>query len=304
MDIRQLEAFVDTVKYKSFSEAAKRLFLSQPTISAHVRALEKELNTKLINRTTKGFEITESGKRLFVYAQRIVELKERAEEELKSPSGEILNIGSSSVPAISVLPKYMALLKKASPSLCMRVTVSDSIDIIEKLCDGVVEIGLVGARDKLSECSFIPFEKDELVIVAPNTPYYKEIISGDSPVEKLLREPFIMREDRSGTKLETESFLSEAGYSMSDLNITAYINNSTALCGCIGEGLGISVMSKKAVLSSESASRLLVCPIRKNSICRDLYIAYHKKRGLGASAIKLLTLMTAYDSEKKSSEEY
>ena len=287
MDIRQLEAFVDTVKYKSFSEAAKRLFLSQPTISAHVRALEKELNTKLINRTTKGFEITESGKRLFVYAQRIVELKERAEEELKSPSGEILNIGSSSVPAISVLPKYMALLKKASPSLCIRVTVSDSIDIIEKLCDGVVEIGLVGARDKLSECSFIPFEKDELVIV-----------------EKLLREPFIMREDRSGTKLETESFLAEAGYSMSDLNITAYINNSTALCGCIGEGLGISVMSKKAVLSSESASRLLVCPIRKNSVCRDLYIAYHKKRGLGASAIKLLTLMTAYDSEKRSSEEY
>ncbi len=294
MDIRQLEAFVSTVKYKSFSEAAKRLFLSQPTISAHVRSLEKELDTKLINRTTKGFEITESGKRLFVYAQRIVELKERAEEDLKSSSGEILNIGSSSVPAISVLPRFMSILKKDSPGLCMRVTVTDSIDVIEKLCDGVVEIGLVGARDKLTECSFIPFESDELVLVAPDTAHYREIISGKDPVRRLLAEPFIMREDRSGTKLEAESFLAEAGYSFRDLNITAYINNSTALCRCIGEGLGISVMSKKAALFSESASKLLICPISENSMCRKLYIAYHKKRGLGPAAIKLLKLMTTY----------
>ena len=162
MDIRQLEAFASTARHRSFSEAAKELYLSQPTVSAHIRALEQELHVRLINRTTKGFELTGNGRRLFAYAQRILELREKALHEISAERSGILQIGASSVPGIHILPAMLGEFHRLSPNLQFRLHISDSIDVIRRVTEGSLELGLVGTRTKNPSCVFQPLFTDEL----------------------------------------------------------------------------------------------------------------------------------------------
>ena len=92
MEFRQIEAFVNVVKYQSFSKAAKIMFLSQPTVSAHVVSMEQELSCRLFDRTTKRVEVTADGKRLYEYATKILDLRDEVYEEFIRPKGERLSL--------------------------------------------------------------------------------------------------------------------------------------------------------------------------------------------------------------------
>ena len=105
MDIRQLEAFVYTVKYQSFSLAAQKLYLSQPTVSSHINNLEKELHTQLLKRTTKSLSVTPAGQTLYNYAAEILNLQQKAILELSDKNQKLLHIGVSSVPSLYLLPE-------------------------------------------------------------------------------------------------------------------------------------------------------------------------------------------------------
>lgn len=108
MDIRQLEAFVYTVKYQSFSLAAQKLYLSQPTVSSHINNLEKELHTQLLKRTTKSLSVTPAGQTLYNYAAEILNLQQKAILELSDKNQKLLHIGVSFVPSLYLLPELLS----------------------------------------------------------------------------------------------------------------------------------------------------------------------------------------------------
>ena len=118
MDIRQLEAYVYTVKYRSFSLAAQKLYLSQPTVSAHICNLEKELHTQLLQRTTKALSMTPAGRRLYSYAAEILDLRHKAILELTSQQEATLHIGVSSVPSLHLLPELLAAYHPCHRCIC------------------------------------------------------------------------------------------------------------------------------------------------------------------------------------------
>lgn len=89
MDIKQLRSFTAIVEYRNFSKAAEKLGISQPTVSTHIRALEKELHTQLFLRTTKNIQITENGWKLYTYAVKILELSDRLVEICRSEDKSI-----------------------------------------------------------------------------------------------------------------------------------------------------------------------------------------------------------------------
>ena len=99
MEFRQLEAFAAIAKYKSFSKAANALYLTQPTISAHLGSLERELQKKLVSRTTKTIQLTQDGEKFLKYVNRILELKEAAVQELAGEEKEIISLGASTIPS-------------------------------------------------------------------------------------------------------------------------------------------------------------------------------------------------------------
>ena len=205
MDIRQLEAYVYTVKYRSFSLAAQKLYLSQPTVSAHICNLEKELHTQLLKRTTKTLSVTPAGQTLYNL-------------ELSNEQETMLHIGVSSVPSLYLLPELLAAYHEKAPEIRFRTSCSDSLDVINKVADSTCDIGLVGTKTAEANCEFLPVTSDELVIAAPNTPHFRAYQSQPDPLTALLREPFLLREDNSGTKQETLYFLQNHDLSLDELN--------------------------------------------------------------------------------------
>lgn len=185
MDIRQLEAYVYTVKYRSFSLAAQKLYLSQPTVSAHICNLEKELHTQLLKRTTKTLSVTPAGQTLYQYAAEILDLRHKAILELSNEQETLLHIGVSSVPSLYLLPELLQRTTRR-PRNRFRTSCSDSLDVINKVADSTCDIGLVGTKTAETNCEFLPVASDELVIATPNTPHFRAYQSQPDPLESLL----------------------------------------------------------------------------------------------------------------------
>lgn len=287
MDFRQLEAFVSTVEHKSFSAAAAALYLSQPTISSHVHSLEKELRVQLIHRTTKRFEVTSEGQRLYEYAVALLQLQKKAINELSDAPKKELHIGASSVPGQCILPQILGNYRQLCPDVCFQVVFSDSLDIIQQVSNGTLDIGLVGTTAE-SRCAFVPFVSDELVVAVPNTPHYQELISSRTPLSQLLKEPIIMRTDHSGTMRETQQFLQRLQVSMDDLNIIAYMNDAAAIQNCVIQGLGVSIMSRQTVEASAQRGDLLMVPLGEHALLRKLYIVYRESEFLPRTSLDFI----------------
>lgn len=273
MEFRQLEAFIATVDHRSFSAAAEALYLSQPTISSHIQALENELQTKLIRRTTKKFEVTPEGMQLYEYALALIRLQQKAVSELSNTGVRELHIGASSVPGQCILPSILAGYRSSFPNANFRITNADSLDIIQKVESGTLDLGLVGMCSESRHCVFEPFATDQLVIAAPNTPYYQNKY-GTKFSMQLLKEPMIMRTEQSGTKQEAERLLKQFGLTDQDLNVVASMNDAEALRNCIIQGLGISIVSHKMVTQQEKQGSLLIYKLGDLVKPRMFYLVY------------------------------
>ncbi|MHC1747115.1 MAG: selenium metabolism-associated LysR family transcriptional regulator [Cellulosilyticaceae bacterium] len=291
MDLRQLEAFVYVTEEKSFSKAAELLFLTQPTISTHIQLLEKELNTQLIVRTAKDIHPSEDGKKLYTYAREMLNLRNRVLEEFnQEPFGHSsdIRLAASTVPAQYILPEVLPAFRTVYPKSSFYMLQDDSHGVIEKILAHSVEFGLVGTAEDKQNCYYEPFFEDALVIVTPNTPKYQKMKAENCPLETLLKEPIILREAGSGTKKEAERFLAKIKFDSADLNIVAQMNDQEAIKKAVSNGLGISIMSKKAVQDFEGFGQVLIFDLGEQTLYRKLYVAYSKNKRLSMGAQRFI----------------
>jgi len=287
MDFRQLEAFIATVDHQSFSAAAEALYLSQPTISSYIHSLERELNTQLIRRTTKKFEVTVNGQQLYEYAVALLRLQQKAITELSNTGIKELHIGTSSVPGQCILPRILAGYHKEAPEVNAFVTHSDSMDIIQQVENGTLDVGLVGRKTD-SSCVFESIAMDELVIATPNNAYFREKYGENADLKQMLKEPFIMRTEQSGTQFEADQLLQSLGLSEKDLQIVAKVNDAHALQNYVIQGLGISLVSHRMVKAEAQRGKLLVFPLGEYARQRNFYLVFQEGPYLPKSAIAFI----------------
>ncbi len=300
MDLRQLEAFIQVVNHSSFSKAAEAVYLSQPSISAYINSLEKELGTQLIYRSTKEVFPTAAGKILYEHAQNIVKLLENSVFEIKNlsenPGGEI-NIAASSVPSQHVLPEIMAAFKRKFPGVTYRITQSDSNDVIKSIKAYQCDFGVVGALIDEPRCVFDFFASDKLIMI---TPYEKRFIGITSfDPDFLRRQEFIMREQGSGTRQTFTRFISDLGIKIEELNIVAQMNNTQGVIQAVSSGLGISVVSSFA--ADLYIREKLVHPIEPNNmnLNRAFYFTHKKDVLLSPIAEIFISFAKEYMRDKK-----
>ena len=207
MEFKQLQSFVAVVQEKSFTKAASKLFLSQPTISTHIYQLEEELHTKLIVRTTKSITITPKGKELYGYAMNILELKQRMLEACSVESKRIIHLGASTIPSAYILPQLLPEFGQAHPDIYFVMNQSDSQGIIDGLKDGLFNLGFIGMSCEDEDIVCQPFCQDKLVLITPVNEHYLAMqAQGPSSVPSLLQEPLILREKGSGSEKLAEHF--------------------------------------------------------------------------------------------------
>ena len=276
MEFRQLEVFVRVAETKSFSKAAEILYLSQPTVSAHVTTLEKELGKTLITRSTKRFELTAEGKKLLDYARSILSIKNRIIESFEEEDFTV-HLGASTIPCTYVLPDLMVMYKSQNPDVRYRVHHGDSQQIINQISEGILDLGFIGKKVDSHDLFCEVFGSDKLVIITPATPYYRGLIERKVSVKRILTEPYISREDGSGTTVETQQLLELHGIESAQLNIVATVNNQAAILNMVSSGLGISIVSSH--VAEHLANNQKVCLYTlPEDYTRNLYMVYPKKR--------------------------
>lgn len=276
MELKQLESFVAVVQYKSFTEAARQLYISQPTISTHIQALEKELQSKLILRTTKSIELTPRGAETYECAVKMLELKENLLQKWRSEEEKIIRIGVSTIPSAYILPELLPDFCKAHPGIFFHSTQSDSEGIIEGIMEDKMDVGLVGMKAEDERLACIPFYQDELVVITPVNEHFFDLKKRNVSMGDLLKEPVILREKGSGTKKVADLFLEKEGISEKDLKVVAYMNDPEAIKNSVAAGLGISVVSKKAAQNLVLEKRLLSFSFPAYTSGRKFYIIYKK----------------------------
>lgn len=277
MDFKQLESFVAVVKYKSFTKAAEKLYISQPTISTHIRTLEEELNTRLLIRTTKSIEITPHGWEVYESAGSILELRNNLIEHFNSNEEKLIHIGASTIPSAYILPEILSSFGKQYPDTYFHVDQSNSQGIIDAIHHGKYDIGLVGSACCGESLACEPFYRDRMVIIAPVTEHYLAMKnSPDFSLATLLSAPVILREKGSGSEKLVETFFEEMNLKEEDLDVIARINDQESIKNLVAGGLGISFISQKAVQNYVTEKRLLSFELPDSVAERYLYLLYNK----------------------------
>lgn len=281
MNYERLKTFIAVTEKKSFSEAAKILYVTQPTITAQVKALEEELNTKLFERTTKKVEMTQSAAILLKYAKEIVHLNDSAKKEIleieESMYGD-LSIGCSLTIGEYILPVFLKKLKDMYPLINMSVEITNSNNIVANMKDQLIDVGLVESPIDDPRMIVEPFLEDELILIAaPNYFAAGEIkISHDL----LKNTPLIMREKGSGTRSVVMHHLNEAGISIDDLNVVMELGSTEAIKSAVEAGLGVSIISKHAIKKEQKLRLLKAYAIKNVAFYRKFYIAFRKDQVL------------------------
>ena len=278
MEFKQLEAFVAVVDYGSFSEAARKLYLTQPTISTHIRSLEEELHTRLIIRTTKKLTITPKGYQLYDSAVRMLDIRNNLFENFTGSKKQIIDLAASTIPSSYLLPELMAGFGRMYPDVYFHSWQTDSAGAISRVLDGSVDLALTGQNTGDDSCIFIPFCQDDMVIATPVNDHYLLLKERPVTFSDFLKDPIIIRERGSGTKKEMDIFLENAGIEPSSLNVVARMNDLESIKKSIVNGLGISILSARSAVDLKKTKQILLFPLEGTAHKRSFYIVCSKNR--------------------------
>ena len=294
MNLKQLEAFVQVAEGGSFSKAAKQLFLTQPTISAHISSLEKELNARLFVRNTKEVKLSDDGKELYRYARQMIDLQKKIEERFetgKSESKHLITIAASTIPAQYLLPEILMKFNERYPKEQVKLLETDSSQVVTKIIDHMVDVGFTGTVLEKKHCKYIPFYKDELVVITPNTEKYQVLHQNIEDISWISGECLIMREEGSGTRKEAGKQLRNAGINLDKLKIIASIENQETIKKSVKQGMGISVISRLAAEDEVKYGDLLAFSIPKADQGRDINLVYNKNYQMSKSTERFVKIV-------------
>ncbi len=287
MDFKQLEAFAFVVDSGSFSKAAEKLHLTQPTISAHIQSLEGELDAQLIVRTPRKAYPTDTGALLYTYVADMLALRENAIavcKNRKNDGGGTLLIAASTIPYQYVLPSAMADFRALKPEVTFKLTRCDSAGVVEAILGGKAELGLTGTCLANPSLLYQEICADELVVITPAGGAYAQRQGGSFTLQELLTQPFIVREAGSGTRMETEELLQKRGIDPARLRVVAQMDNPDAVKSAVGQGLGISVVSRLSAEDFAKLGLLKMFGLEGEPLQRKLYFVHHKHRPLSPIA--------------------
>lgn len=279
MDIHQLKVFASVFRHRSFSKASEELYLTQPTISNHVKSLEEELECKLFDRLGRTIIPTKEADVLYTYSKEIIEkaedLKELISRFQKELKGRII-IGASTIPGTYLLPKLMTDFHKQFPSLSFQINIADSRSIVQSILNHEILLGIVGVKIEDNNITYLPFIDDELIVIS--SPDLGE--TGEMQINDLVKLPFIMREEGSGTRKVTEQIFKSKGITLSTLNVAGIFGSTDAVKQAVKAGLGISILSRFAVVDELHQKSLVEIRPVGEEMKRTFFIASHKKRTL------------------------
>jgi DNA-binding transcriptional LysR family regulator len=293
MNFHQLHIFNIVAKHRSYSKAAAELYLSQPTVSVHLQKLEQELGMELLEQLGRNIYLTDAGRMLHSYTQKIFSLAEEAEralEELQGLHKGRIRLGASSTVGIYYLPKLIGQFKEDYPGVELILEVDNTTEIEKKVLSNQLDLGVVGrSRTSEGDLIFDSFWTDHLVmIMSPNHPLLqKEEIT----LEDISRQRFILREPGSSTRQAIDQAFAKQGI---HLRVAMEYGSTDGIKYGVAANLGISIVSELEVQLCEQTGLVAVREIPELKIDRNFSLVYHKDKFIGPLTQTFIQAIKAY----------
>jgi DNA-binding transcriptional LysR family regulator len=292
---RDLEVFCKVVELESFSKAAEAVSLVQASVSERIASLEKKIGMPLLDRLGRKVIPTAAGELLHKHATLLLEMKETAELEIERftglKQGEI-SMGGSTIPGEYILPDLIGRFKKKYPHLSVKMTIADSGEIENRVIAGQLEIGVIGSKSLHANLLCQKLWEDELVLAVPvRHPWARRKAVS---IQDLRKTPFILREDGSGTLKILEVYLCESGEEgTAGLEVSARFGSSTAVKEGIKSGLGLSILSARAIDTEVKAGILKALKVKGLPMYRNFFLIRNKLRIASPACQAMLEFLLA-----------
>lgn len=270
-----LDIFCKVVKAESFTRAAEELYITQSAISQHIRSLEDNYGVKLLLRGKRGVFLTPEGKILHGYAQKILSLYAKAEQDLSKKSGHMkgyLSIGASSTVGEYILPPIVGKFKNQFPLLEINFSVGGNHVILNGINYGKFDVGFIGEPCDTGSLTTEYFMKDEVCFIS--SPSHPLAATKNITVDKLGTAKLILREKGAGTRTFIEDIFHSNGLDFSAIKLWGEYSSFESIKRLVQAGIGISAMSRWAITQEVQAGSLKELSVKNKRFFRNLLFVY------------------------------
>ena len=299
MEDHKLKVFCTVAETKSFSKASEIIHLTQPAVSLLVQAIEEIYETKLFDRASNTVTITPAGEMLYKYAKEILNLYAAAEKNIGEITGFVkgsISLGASSTIGNYLLPGVIADFRKTHPKIKVHLLVGNTKRIVELLNSGNIDIGLVEgdvARQKMVVEKLIA---DELVlIVSPLHPWAKK---KSISVVEIAKEPFIFREEGSGTRQVIEKYLGKYKITPQDMMTSLVLGSTEAIKESVEGTMGIAIVSRWAIRKEMRYGTLKPLSFKEEKMLREFSMIFQKNAISSHAVDEFLSYLKSYPFER------
>ncbi len=281
MTLWQLKAFATVAREGSFTKAGKVLNIAQPSVSALIIDLQKELKVKLFEKLGTRTHLTEAGRRLLQIVERALGMIEKIPEEMEQVTGlkkGQIKVGGSVISAATFLPALVQRFQKEHPGVEVFFKVDRSHILEKNLLDGEIDIAVLGLAPHSSALITEPYREEDIVAIAP--PDHPLARKRNVPLELLARHPIVIG-DRSGSVVRNmvEKVFAERGLPFTlGLEVNMSSSGRDAIRNCVANGLGVGFISKCLVTGDIQSGRLKALRVPELKLKSTMYIAVHKNR--------------------------
>jgi len=278
MNIHQVHIFNIAAKTLSITQTAKKMHLSQPSVSIQIKDLEDALHVRLFERINRKITLTDAGKVFFEYSEKLLNLIEEVNAVMNEFStGDVgkLVLGASSTVGIYVLPRHLGEFKDLYPKAEIALMVQNRQEALEHCIAGEMDFAFIQDPPKHPDLVSEFFMKDELVVVC--SPKHHWANREHLTMKMLTSEPvpIILREKGSGTRDLIEYVLKRYGI---ERKVTMELSSSEGIKRAVEANLGVAVLSRNVIGEEIKSRRLVSLPIRELNTKRDFYLVRNKKR--------------------------
>ena len=282
----RLTAFRAVATHLSFRKAAESLHLTQPAISAQIKALEDDLNIQIFDRTRGHVSLTEAGSILLDYANQAQQIFAQATasiDQLKGESSGILALGASTTIAQYALPRRLSEFCKRNHNVEVQIISGNTEQVVNALLEHRIALGLIEGPPRCTEVQTEPYLSDELLLIVPCGHEWAE--RGSIEARELRSAPLLLRERGSGTRDVVLTVLAKNNIHLNDLRIAMELDSTEAIKSSVAAGLGIGFVSRWALTQDSRTGReFSIVAIEGIQISRSfLLVSLHGQKLQGAS---------------------
>lgn len=299
MEDHKLKVFCTVAETKSFSKASEIIHLTQPAVSLQIQAIEEMYETKLFDRSSNTVTLTTAGEILYRYAKEILSLYATATKDIGEMTGLVkgsISVGASTTIANHLLPTVIADFRRMRPKVKVNLYAGNTKTIVELLNSGNVDFGLVEGDVTKQKLTVERFLEDELVVIVSALHLWAK--KKEVSIVDITKEPFILREEGSGTRQIIEKYLNKYGLSTHDMKTSMMFGSTEAIKEAVEGGTGISIVSRWAARKESKYGTLKLLSVKEEKMFRNFSLIFHKNSIISHPVDEFLTYLKNYPFDK------